>query len=113
MSDSKLKKLVKLGSLCLLGVVAMEALIGFIAKQDSVLPGVEEFVRSAPEVYAAVGDIKSVSLEKSVYYAGVPGKENPYRKYSFSVSGTRSQALVIIQAEKQGEEYENRIVLIE
>jgi hypothetical protein len=81
------RNLLKIGLVFVAAVIAMELLGRFIESRDTVLPRAEKFLREAPQVHRAVGEIKSVSLKKSLYYEGVPEQEAPYREYSFGVSG--------------------------
>lgn len=107
------KNLVKFGLLFLVAVVAMELFIKFNDERDTALPGAEKFLREASQVHNTVGDIKSVSLNKRLNYQGVPGRESPYREYSFGVRGDKSQAFIVIRAEQANEQYIYRVVRLE
>jgi hypothetical protein len=107
------RSLLKFGLVFVAAVIAMELFGRFIEARDTVLPGAERFMRAAPQVHSAVGEIKNASLKKSLYYEGVPDRAAPYREYSFGVSGTKSQAFVVIRAEQQNEQYSYRVVRVE
>lgn len=107
------RSLLKFGLVFVAAIIAMELLGRFIEARDTSLPGAERFMREAPQVLSAVGEIKNVSLKKSLYYEGVPEQEAPYREYSFGVSGNESQAFVVIRAEEQNEQFSYRVVRVE
>ena len=107
------KNLVKFGLLFLVLFVAMDLFIRFIDERDTALQGAERFLQETPQVHDAVGNIKNVSLNKRIYYGGIPGREGSFREYSFGVRGDKSQALITIRAEKESDQYAYRFLRLE
>lgn len=107
------RSLLKFGLVFVVAVIAMELFGRLIEAQDTVLPSAERVMRAAPQVLSAVGEIKCATLEKSLYYDDIPEREVPYREYSFGVTGNKSQAFVVIRAERQNEKYSYRVARLE
>ena len=69
---------------------AILVLITVIQALDHYSPIAENLVRSSSAVQESVGaPISSVSLSRAIRVGGIPGKDNRYSDYYFSVTGSK------------------------
>lgn len=107
------RKVLKFGALLLVTAVAMQFLISRIMANDAATPGAEGFVRSSTRVAQEFGEIKSFSVMKLIRYQGTPGKEAPYRDFTFRVAGEKANGIVVVRAEQNmGNNYSYRLIQI-
>ena len=68
--------------------------------QDAGTQKAQDYLMASKDFREKFGAINNVTFKKYLKYDGVPGKEVPYRQYSFLVNGIKSQALVVVEAKE-------------
>jgi len=80
--------------------VGMWAFAGYLQSKDEALAGVQLFIAQADEVTKVTGPQPSLAVHNSVFYQGVPGKDDPYREYRVTAKGSQGTVDLTVRALK-------------
>jgi hypothetical protein len=86
-----------------LTVVALWVASWFMDSLDPVLDGARGFVITSPEVQSRVGLDAKITVLRSRYFEGVPGREQPYRDYVLVLLGDKGLFQARVRATKASE----------
>ena len=78
----------------------MWALAGYFQSKDEALAGVQAYLAGTEEITELTGVQPSIAVHNSVFYQGVPGKEDPYREYRITAKGSRGTVDLTVRALK-------------
>lgn len=70
-----------------------------VLSSDKSGQAIEKFLANNERIAAQIGSIKKIELVKKVSVSATEAS-NPYRLYTFAVSGSKAKATVIVRAEK-------------
>lgn len=73
-------------------------LVDWFNSRDPALAGAIAFAERQPGVESQIGKQVRTSVTKSLYYEGVPGREEPYREYTIRATGETGSVTVWVRA---------------
>ena len=80
--------------------IGMWALAGYLQSKDEALAGVKTFIAQTEEITKVTGAQPSLTVHNSVFYQGVPGKDDPYREYRITAKGSQGTVDLTVRALK-------------
>ena len=78
--------------------IGMWALAGYLQSKDETLAGVKTFVARTEEITKVTGPQPGLTVHNSVFYQGVPGRDDPYREYRITAKGSQGTVDLIVRA---------------
>ena len=92
----------KIAVVFIAAAIGMWAFAGYLQSKDEALAGVQSFLSRTEEITKVTGSQPSVTVHNSVFYEGVPGKEDPYREYRITAKGGQGVVDLTVRAIKSG-----------
>ena len=90
----------KIAIIFIAAAAGMSALTGYLQSQDEALAGVQAYLARTKEITQITGSQPSIAVHNSVFYQGVPGKEDPYREYRITAKGSEGTVDLTVRALK-------------
>jgi len=84
--------------------IGMWALAAYLQSRDEALAGVKTFIARTEEITKVTGPEPSLSVHNSVFYQGVPGKDDPYREYRITAKGSQGTVELTVRALKSNDQ---------
>jgi hypothetical protein len=78
----------------------MWAVASYLQSKDEALAGVHAYLARTQEITKITGVQPSIAVHNSVFYQGVPGKEDPYREYRITAKGSQGTVDLTVRALK-------------
>jgi hypothetical protein len=90
----------KIAVVFIAAAIGMWAFAGYLQSKDEALAGVQPFIARTEEITKLTGAQPSLAVHNSVFYQGVPGKDDPYREYRITAKGSQGTVDLTVRALK-------------
>jgi hypothetical protein len=94
----------KIAVIFIAAAVGMWAFAGYLQSKDEALAGVQEYLARTEEIIKVTGVQPSIAVHNSVFYQGVPGREDPYREYRITAKGSQGTVDLTVRAIRSGDQ---------
>ncbi len=90
----------KIAVVFIVAVIGMWAFAVYLQSKDEALAGVQAYLARTEEITKVTGVQPSITVHNSVFYQGIPGKEDPYREFRITAKGSQGTVDLTVRALK-------------